>query len=831
MKNVFKREDLLDISFILLISLLSLTWFKGGNLIHGGDFGFPLARKMFFNLTLFAWDHFVSMGCVAPGQLASIFPYSLAGYVTELLRLSPVTFEKILFYFWFSSTGLGMYALCRQLSLTRVGAMFGALFYMMNPYAATVSWHVIMGPFIAGYSFTPWLLLLFVRVLDTEKLTDWALLFFVWLFFGTYSYINQSILVIHFLMLVFLFSMHIHDRVKAGQDIRRPLTMAVFSLLSWFILASYWLAPFILNMVDQSKSASSSALGFISNAETLKLNSASMLDSLRLHGIWALHQDWADGVPYYSWGKTYNSPLFVLLSFLPLFFCVIPFLLPNNKDRKYLCYFGLLFAFSLFFGKGVRPPFSVINFAVHDYLPLFGTAFRSTFQKWGILISFSESVLFGFGVNSLYNLVSKRFSLYQSRVAAAFAAFGVLLFCVYSFPFWDGQVIFSGGGIIRSARTTIPDSYYALRSWTSGQPGEFRIFSLPLSKNYNTSYAWGRNGYAGADFIRNYSTKPVINSNYGAYYDIPLLLGGEIEALSKKKLLRLFSLLHVKYLLVHHDINWQAISGSKWWVNSNRAAISEYLKNNPEFVLDRDFGDFKLYKLPEAYFIPLVYTAARPVIVEGKISDLAELSDNKYLTPDPLLILLAGDLPARQFPSSNYSELIKSGVAWKSITKGRSGAIPSISFRKVNSTRYEVVVASATNPFWLVFGDTFHPKWKLFRGDYRQQAGTDLCSVKYTRFEVCEGQGTGSFTFGDVKYLFKNSLKTDHFVANAYSNAWYIDPLKLGLGTDFVLEISFLSQALVYGGYLLIIVIVIFVAVLLLVKRTKKFTSDFLGLR
>jgi len=91
-------------------------------------------------------------------------------------------------------------------------------------------------------------------------------------------------------------------------------------------------------------------------------------------------------------------------------------------------------------------------------------------------------------------------------------------------------------------------------------------------------------------------------------------------------------------------------------------------------------------------------------------------------------------------------------------------AIPDISFRMNNHAEYEVYVANATNPYYLVFSESYLPDWNLF--------------IRNDRAPVEE-----------------------HFLVNGYANAWYINETG-----DYVIRIEYGPNGLLRLGMAISIV-------------------------
>ncbi|MDD5729654.1 MAG: alpha-(1-_3)-arabinofuranosyltransferase family protein [Candidatus Omnitrophica bacterium] len=793
MEEIENKKSWLDVFMILVLGLLALTWFRGEYIINIGDFCLPLSRSGFFQSNLFLWDHAVSMGYPAPGQMSFLAPYSSYGYLTELAGISLVIFEKSLFYVWFTLSGLSMYYLCRVLGFNRLTRISAALFYMMNPYSMELPWHLASGMLLPGYSMTPLLLGLFIRSLTSKKTYEYVfLLLLAWVVLGTYAYANPAILVIHWIILFSYLSYHLIVNRKNSAVLKQAFSVTAVLTCLWILLNIFWIAPYLESMFIDSVKPSTSNMGFISDLETFKLNSASLPEALRLGGLWSLHGKWEEAL-YYAWSDSYSTPLFILLSFLIPILAIFPLINTEKKKIKNVLYFSILLVFGLFMIKGAKPPFASLNIWLYKHIPLLGTAFRSNIQKWGLLTSFAFSVLVGSGISSAFDYL--RMNL-NKRIAFIFTSFAMAsLFLILAYPFWTGELIFQGGGIIPSARTKIPPYYYAFKDWVKEQPEEFRLFSLPLSKNSNTVYSWGKEGYAGADIIKWFSDKPVIYANYGKYYDIPLLIAGEIEKSSNIEFGPLFKLLNVKYILLHRDINWQVIKNHTWWVNHDLGKVEEFINTQKSLKLEKKFGGLEVYKIDEKFFTPYIYATTNYFFIRSGIESLVSLAQTEYLAGKPV-IFLSGEENLGSYLLNNGPQLTNSGDKWHLSKKNRgeitesSHREPKIIFKRINPAKYQIDISGAKYPFWLVFSETFNTKWKLYNTAGHEE--------------------TLKFSPADIKFFFLKPLDVEHRLANGYCNGWYIDPKKEKLNENFSLIIYFLPQSIFYAGALVSAITLVF---------------------
>lgn len=111
-----------------------------------------------------------------------------------------------------------------------------------------------------------------------------------------------------------------------------------------------------------------------------------------------------------------------------------------------------------------------------------------------------------------------------------------------------------------------------------------------------------------------------------------------------------------------------------------------------------------------------------------------------------------------------------------------NSALPSVSYEKINTTKYTVRIGNASSPFILIFSELFNNKWEAFYTD--------------------------------------NTQVLSHFRANNYANAWLID--KKG---DFDITVEFTPQRLYKTGEIISLFSHLLnggILAVLLIKRSKK---------
>lgn len=122
---------------------------------------------------------------------------------------------------------------------------------------------------------------------------------------------------------------------------------------------------------------------------------------------------------------------------------------------------------------------------------------------------------------------------------------------------------------------------------------------------------------------------------------------------------------------------------------------------------------------------------------------------------------------------------------------------PKIVFQKINPTRYDVKVENATQPFFLIFSESYDPGWKVY---VNKNIQFNEITAEYPNSGVKEAKQETSFTLGDM-FFFTNPLDDKyHLIANGYSNAWYINPKEIERDGNFTISLYFWPQSLFYLG-------------------------------
>jgi hypothetical protein len=171
----------------------------------------------------------------------------------------------------------------------------------------------------------------------------------------------------------------------------------------------------------------------------------------------------------------------------------------------------------------------------------------------------------------------------------------------------------------------------------------------------------------------------------------------------------------------------------------------------------KSFGKLDFYKVDDEYFLERIHATNKFILVNDVDDMLFNLIPSDNFDPRDTMIFLRSQSTINNI---TFLESLKSEQLYQS----------QIAFEKIDPTKYMVKIENATNPFFLVFSETYHPQWKAY--------------------------------YGDVNWIYAFSadpiLDNHHFIANGYANAWYIN--KTG---TYTITLYFQPQSLLQLGTLI----------------------------
>jgi arabinofuranan 3-O-arabinosyltransferase len=432
---------------------------------------------------------------LAPAKL--IYQYSAVFLSSLGLSIGAV---QIIFQILFlMGAGFSMFFLSRTVYPNHeLAPLISGLFYMLNFFV--LQSRLNLG-FVWTYALLPLLIALLIKAIETAYQPEHSgksnclIIFLAVATMAAFSLasINPANIA---LMLLALFVVTLYELVKYRKNLK-PLIFALFKILLVSVLVNlWWLLPF-LYVYYFSPEALNPQVNVASWWWTQ--SRASFVNLFWFNGIWGWLPDYVPYISDYS-----NNPLLQLLVFVP-FIVGVSALLFRGERSRFNAYVMLSILGFIFLAKGLHEPFSQVNAALYNYVPLMNM-FREPTSKFTMLIVLFMSLLIGYAAARLANL---RINRHNRLLKVGVPVFLIAVFVLASFPLVTNPLETKTDYLPYSSYVKIPDYWYNAANWINEQEGDYALLFTPLDDFYQMPYTWG---YYGVDnLFYDLFNKPIIS--------------------------------------------------------------------------------------------------------------------------------------------------------------------------------------------------------------------------------------------------------------------------------------------------------------------------------
>lgn len=597
-KNIDKIFLYLCIVFVII---LPLTWYRGKGeffLIH--DFMFVLDEN-FFKKYLYLWNEYI-LGCSSfVTSIPILVPFGVVNSTLFYVGLDYISVQKIIFVLTFFLPFASSLYFFSRLSTKIQLYLIPSLFYTFNFYLLC-RWHEGSGPHLMfAYSLLPLQLSILVR-----KSRCWKkdAVFLAVLSLGWCgSWCNPPMAFYPLLpILFFLFGAFLNKNFYLVKTI--TLYFILFALINIF-----WIIGFFLTYYDTFFSGMSTSN--INNASveypSLSAQRGGILGQFLMNGDWLWFVSWA-GRGFYSFGNDYRASYFLyFLGLIIPVLSVFSLLAKNTRKNVLLICCSVFLVVSLFFGKGLQPPFgkTVFTFCL-NHVPLFWF-FRNPQIKFGILLPLCFSVMLFFSLETFFDKV---ISSIKRHVIRKMIAGGVIVFLIatlflYSYPLITGLAVREKKeGDWQEHVAKMPESFYKIKDVTTSEQNETkRILQFP--RNAFGMFRWGGEG---ADILDQFINNTIVTDLTGTFgYESSAKLVNNIyktlERGNDNSLNGFLGLANIGYILIRDDLYTTSY-------NMGTDKIKHILNRNKKINVPM-FKDrfFVLYKVDETKLNKKIYVS------------------------------------------------------------------------------------------------------------------------------------------------------------------------------------------------------------------------------
>ena len=500
-----------------------------------------------------AWDASLNTG-IGKSALPTLWINSYL-YITAQFIRTGMNWTQIGLLFWIIPsvffTFFSAFYLFRYLfPKIKYGAYLAGVIYIFNTYFILLITGGQAGVALA-YSITPFILLRFIKVMDSSALRDslfaGLLLSMQFLFDIRLAYISLTIIALYF-----VFS-------RASYQDKKKLFIYSFLIpgIITLMIHNYWILPLVFFKLPPMPNGYVSVAGF-------KFFSFADFS----HTISLLHPNW----PENKFGKlAFMKPEFIILpmiGYTSLIFIKVKAKLKSRElnRNKLILFFSVVGIIGAFLSKGANGPMGEINIFLFEHFP--GMSLFRDASKFYMITAISYSMLVPITISEIFHTIEKKFRLFLRYGVIAF----VVLYCgVLLIQAFNNNVVLRGP-------KKVPQEYVKLKELIIRDDSFYRTLWIPQ---------WQRFGY--------FSN---LNPAIGRGEIIPISNPANMaRQLKKDDIIRKLTEIGVRYVILPYD------SENELFLNDNEYDENIYkntkkeLDTNLNLVKKINFGKIFVYEI------------------------------------------------------------------------------------------------------------------------------------------------------------------------------------------------------------------------------------------
>ena len=482
------------------------------------------------------------------------------------------------------------------------------------------------------------------------------------------------------------------------------------------------------------------------------------------------------GVPFTQW-TAFVAPLTIILGFL------------LSKGRQTTpTLIAVFFFITTFLESANITQIGVDFYRTLFYIPGF-SMFRNFYGQWQWVQTFFYSLLLGYAFFLIFSKLKKK-AIYIASILIT------VIFIYNSWIFISGDILRKPHRATNNVSTIIEmDPHYEeTLSFFRNLSTDGKIFDFPFTEfAYQVLPGRNRGAYIGpspTSYLtgrRDFSGHIILEPFSGVFLRL-------IEEKNYDAIKRLFGLLNVKYVFHINDPRaYEEFFPSIPYtlllkVLPDSKSLTDFVgKVTDGKIFQR--GNYFIYNSDSNYYLPHFYVPTTIIPYGDKNGLFGEnvsfFVDNKE--KDPRIGYVKNDICAKFYSPSDCRQ-----------NNIKMNSIPNIGFKRINPTKYKVVVANANTPFFLIFSDKFHKDWRAFISNQEPEK----LKVQESYFGGSVQEYNHENIFLDSKTFETLGVKSlpekQHFVVNGYANAWYIAPTDSDGKDNYEIIVEMVQQRIFY---------------------------------
>lgn len=829
----------------------------------------PFGMNPYFLNAFYIWQDKVNLGGTFIAQ-HTIYLYYVLWNIFKLF--SAMIHPSITFIFLgFFLPGLFFYLLLKNLFKIKNELWYlpPALLYSYNVYRLLIGSVEQTMLFIS----LPLFFLFYYKFSETAKFKYIIILTLLANLSNAMSF-NLAIFFIPYILLFSYFCFSVIYKIAKKLPLKKYLIYNVILLLFIVVSSLFWFVPMMSLMFVSYSTINKGIVPSMWNA----LGAGTFFDHFRYLGFWAFRAGYGIDLYYYPISLNYYKPFLVFSTFFVSIFSYVYLLFIKSQfpKRKLIIYLLTLTIFSFLLVAGIKSMIfgSIYNF-LYDQL-VFVKIYREPYAKFMPLYIFATSIGLFLSIYFIFGRLKNKYLNYTLlTILCLFIALNSYQFFNHNFLPFKPLNLYS-----KSSITKIPYYWENLNKYFNKKELDDKIFITQRNSYSNSVYNWEYGLNVSSDIAFALLDKKLIKDTYNNQVGVFSNIFNNKEVNLQKYL----GFLGTRYVLQENDLEWRLAginidSPSKTdsiIIASNFNKVAGFGTLNMDYLnkiwikaenetFNKEFYDellgrsaLTVYKAKDDYFLPEFYTPLNMLFIPP----------NSKLVPK---IISQDDTPIRTviYFKSQSPEIIESMVNLNS-----DKDLPILEFKKINPTKYKIIIHKASISFPLVFNETFSEGWKLYLTKIQKSNIKDISLNNYNvSKENEENQASKEEvkTFidkGFISSLYNNTNKNqaigfvsknyqgtiqnnnlvggdmwktwfmkplneeNHLLANGFSNSWIIDPYGLcsertesdclnnSDGTvDMELIAEFLPQRFLFLGLGINVLVMFFCIIYLLIAQ------------
>lgn len=283
--------------------------------------------------------------------------------------------------------------------------------------------------------------------------------------------------------------------------------------------------------------------------------------------------------------------------------------------------------------------------------------------------------------------------------------------------------------------------------------------------------------------------------------------------------LKYLSLTNTRYIFLREDIypHHSECGIFKIWNNAEVERSLSAIEG-----LSSVEGMTGLYQVSDEFFVQRVFIPSGVLVTEQESQNLPDVVSGTYSVGTGVLF---------QKQNSNKEEGIERAVKlYDNATKNRG----EVEFKRINPTKYRVLIRGVQDTTTLVLNESFHTGWKVYPGNLGLTQGEQQFVSRNFHGSI-QNDNLSSGMAWETWFQKPVAQESSHLVMNGYANAWILDAKDICLvypqschlnedgSRDIVVVFDFWPQRLVYlGGGVSFIILFLYIGGIYFSRKIKQ---------